>query len=290
MQSVRAFLQRHAVVTYFSLVLLISWGSFLVLVGPKLLRGGAEQATDAFLLFPIIVGSVFLIGIALTALVDGRPGLRNLFSRVGRWRVGVQWYAVALLTPCVLMLAVLFMFRTLVSPVFTPKVFLLGLVFGLVPGFLEEFGWMGFVYPKMSLRRSAISAALLLGLLWGLWHAPVVDYLGAAAPHGVYWVPFFLTFVAIVTAVRVLIVWIYSNTGSILLGQLMHFSLSASLAMFDPVQVSPAQETLWYAVYAAVLWLVVAVVIATFGKSLVGKKETKALPLAAPFVHLEQEE
>lgn len=56
-----------------------------------------------------------------------------------------------------------------------------------------------------------------LGVVWGLWHAPVVDYLGAAAPHGVYWVPFFLTFVAMVMAVRVLIGWIYSNTGSILL-------------------------------------------------------------------------
>jgi uncharacterized protein len=87
-------------------------------------------------------------------------------------------------------------------------------------------------------------------------------------PHGVYWVPFFLTFVAIVTALRVLIVWIYSNTGSILLAQLMHVSLTASLAVLDPAQVSPAQETLWYAVYAAVLWVVVAVVALMYGKHL----------------------
>jgi uncharacterized protein len=123
MQSVRAFLQRHAVATYFGLVLLISWGSFLVLVGPKLLRGGSEQAADAFLLFPIIVVGVCLVGIALTGIVDGRHGLRDLFSRIGRWQVGVRWYAVALLTPLVLMLAVLFTLRTLISPVFTPKIF-----------------------------------------------------------------------------------------------------------------------------------------------------------------------
>lgn len=268
MQSVRAFIQRHAVATYFSLVLLISWGSFLVLVGPKLLRGGSEQAADAFLLFPIIVVGVCLVGIALTGIVDGRQGLRDLFSRIGRWQVGVQWYAVALLTPLVLMLAVLFTLSTLISPVFTPKIFPLGLLFGLVPGFLEEFGWMGFAFPKMRMPRSALSAGLLLGVVWGLWHAPVVDYLGAAAPHGVYWVPFFLTFVAIVTALRVLIVWIYSNTGSILLAQLMHVSLTASLAVLDPAQVSPAQETLWYAVYAAVLWVVVAVVALMYGKRL----------------------
>lgn len=189
MQSVKVFLQRHAVAVYFSLVLLISWGGFLVLVGPKLLRGGAEQATDAFLLFPIIVVGVCLVGIALTGILDGKNGLRNLFTRIGRWRVGARWYAVALLTPPVLMLAVLFALRTLVSPVFTPKIFPLGLVFGLVPGFLEEFGWMGFAFPRMQVNRSPLAAGLLLGVLWGLWHAPVVDYLGAAAPHGVYWVP-----------------------------------------------------------------------------------------------------
>ena len=86
--NVKAFIQLHAVSTYFGLALLISYGSFLVLVGPKLLRGGGEQATDAFLLFPIIVGGVCLVGIALTAIVDGRHGLRDLLARVGRWRVG----------------------------------------------------------------------------------------------------------------------------------------------------------------------------------------------------------
>ncbi len=267
--KIKAFIQRYPVATYFGLVLLISYGSFLLVVGPKLLRGGAEQPTDAFLLFPIIVVGVCLVGIALTSITGGRHGLRDLFSRVGRWRVGAQWYAVAFLTPSVLMLAVLFLFRTLVSPVFTSKIFPLGLVFGLVPGFLEEFGWMGFAYPKMRLQRSALSASLLLGVVWGLWHAPVVDYLGAAAPHGEYWVPFFLTFIAIVMAVRVLIVWIYSNTGSVLLAQLMHASLTVSLATFDPVGVSPAQETLWYAVYAVVLWIVVAVIAMWYGKRLV---------------------
>ena len=267
--KVKAFIQRHAVATYFGLVFLISYGSFLVVVGPKLLRGGAEQPTDAFLLFPLIVGGVCLVGIALTGITGGRPGLRDLFARVGRWRVGAQWYAVAVLTPSILLLVVLFLFRTLVSPVFTPKIFPLGIVFGLVPGFLEEFGWMGFAYPKLRLQRSALSAGLLLGLVWGLWHAPVVDYLGAAGPHGTYWVPFFLTFIAIVMAVRVLIVWIYSNTGSVLLAQLMHASLTVSLATFDPVGVSPAQETLWYAVYAVVLWIVVAVVVMRYGTRLV---------------------
>jgi membrane protease YdiL (CAAX protease family) len=266
--NVKVWIQRHPVVSYFGLVYLISYGGFLVVVGPKLLRGEAMQATDAFLLFPVIVVGVCLVGIALTGIVDGRSGLRDLFSRMGQWRVGARWYTTLLIPPG-LILVVLLSLRTVVSPVFAPNVFLVGIVFGLFPGLFEEVGWTGFAFPKMQVQRSALSAGLLLGVLWGLWHAPVVDYLGAAAPHGWYWLPFFLAFIAIVTAIRVLIVWVYSNTNSVLLAQLMHASSTGFLVILGPSHVSPAQEALWYAVYAVVLWMVVAFVIVRYGKRLV---------------------
>src|SRR5579885_1276870 len=135
-------------------------------------------------------------------------------------------------------------FRMLISPIFTPKLNLFFILYGIFPGVLEEIGWTGFAYPRMRLKQSALGAGVLLGVLWGLWHAPVVDYLGGAAPHGAYWLPFFLSFIAIVTAMRVLIVWIYSNTNSLLLAQLTHISLTASLAVLGPVPLTPNQETL----------------------------------------------
>ena len=102
----------------------------------------------------------------------------------------------------------------------------------------------------------------------GAWHIPVIDYLGTSTPHGAYWFPFFLAFTAAMTAMRVLISWIYSNTNSVVLAQLLHASSTGSLVIFSPGRVAAAQESLWYTVYAAVLWLVVAVVFATFGKRL----------------------
>ena len=267
--NIKAFIQRHPVSTYFGLAFLLSYGGFLVVVGPKLLRGEAMQSTDAFILFPVIVIGVCLGGITLTAIVDGRSGLRDLFSHIGRWRVDVRWYAVALLTPPVLILVVLLTFRALVSPAFAPNIFPLGILFGIFPGFFEEVGWTGYAFPRMRAKHGALAASILLGVLWGLWHAPVVDYLGAAAPHGSYWAPFFLAFIALVAAMRVLIVWVYSNTGSVLLAQLMHASSTGFLVILSPSHVSPAQETLWYAVYAAVLWVVVAIVAARYGNRLV---------------------
>lgn len=120
---------------------------------------------------------------------------------------------------------------------------------------------MGFAFPKMRERLPAFSAAVLLGLLWSLWHVPVIDYLGTATPHGRSWFPFFLAFTAAMTAMRVLVAWLYSNTGSVPLAQLMHVCSTGSLVIFSPPGVTAAQEVFWYALYAAALWLAIVALI-----------------------------
>lgn len=249
---------RHAWI-YFLIVFGISYGAFLVVVGPRLLRGGAETAAEAeYVLFPVLVFGVFLTSLALTAWLEGWAGVRRLFGRE-RWRVGPGGYAWALLLCPAAMLAVILALHWLDSPRFWPNTFFLGITFAIMPGFLEEFGWMGFAYPHMRKSMPSFRTAVVLGVLWGCWHAPVVDYLGAAAPHRQYWLPFFLAFVGVVAAVRVLIVWLYERSGSLLLAQLTHVSLTGSLVALDPVRLSAAQETMWYAIFAAVLWAVVAI-------------------------------
>ncbi len=119
---------------------------------------------------------------------------------------------------------------------------------------------MGFAFTKMYSKYGFIKARITLGFFWGLWHLPVIDFLGAASPHGKYLLLFFLSFIAILTAIRLIIAWLYSHTGSILLAQFMHAVSTGCLATFGPVTVSPAQEALWYALYAAVIWLFVIVV------------------------------
>jgi uncharacterized protein len=282
--NARALIRRHPVASYFGLAYLIPAVAFAVVVGPKLVRGEATRPTDALILFPIMELAVCVTGIALTGVVDGRRGLRDLVARIGRWRVGARWYA-ALLIPPALILAVLLALGSLVSPDFAPKLFPLGLAFGLVAGLFEETGWMGYAFPKMRAGRSALAAGVLLGVLWGLWHAPVVDGLGAATPHGASWLPFFLAFIGVVTAMRVLIVWVYENTTSVLLAQLIHASSTGFLVVLSPTHVTPAQEALWYAVYGALLWIVVALLVATQGSGLVrgtmrGASERRPVTLA----------
>ena len=67
---------------------------------------------------------------------------------------------------------------------------------------------------------------------------------------------------------RVLICWLYINTKSVLLAQLMHLSSTGSLVIFSPPAVSPRQEVLWYALYGTALWLAVVIVVKKFSTRL----------------------
>jgi membrane protease YdiL (CAAX protease family) len=259
-----SFLHRHPVSSYFALTFAVSWLGALLVAAPHLLRGEALPKLTGILMFPVMLLGPSVVGIILTRLVDGPAGLRDLFSRMFRFRFPLRWYA-TLLIPPLLVLTILLCLKSFVSPVYTPNRFLVGLAFGIPAGFFEEIGWMGFAFPKLRQKLPALGAAVLLGLFWGLWHLPVIDYLGTATPHGAYWWPFFLAFAAAMTAMRVLIAWLYSNTKSVLLCQLMHVCSTGSLVIFSPPRVTAAQEAFWYAAYAVALWLAVGLLALLYG-------------------------
>jgi membrane protease YdiL (CAAX protease family) len=208
----------------------------------------------AILMFPAMLIGPGLSAVLLTALASGRAGLRDLGTRMLAARQPLSNYLMLLLPPA-LVLAVLLSLAALVSPNFAPNTFFMGVLFGLPAGFLEEIGWTGYAFPTLLKKYNALSAGVLLGLLWSLWHLPVVDHLGAASPHGHFWLPFFCSFAAAITAMRVIMGWLYIRTRSIFLVQLMHVSSTAALVIFSAPRATAAQEVFWYAVYAAALWL-----------------------------------
>jgi len=269
MTTIKAFIRKHPVLTYFVLTFAISWGGVLILGAPYGMPTTSGQFTKVW---PIVFIPYFLgpsmVGLLLIALVHGRAGFRELLSRMLKWRVSFRWYAVALLTAPLLVLTIL-LTLSLISPVFLPDIFttadkvglmLLGLGVGLFfGGILEELGWTGFAIPGLRRNYSVLTTGLIVGLMWGVWHL-FPGFWGSGDASGVFspllFFPPSLFFMGVLPPYRVLMVWVFDRTGSQFVIMLMHMSITASTLFI----LSPAARgiplMIYYIILTAVMWAV----------------------------------
>jgi membrane protease YdiL (CAAX protease family) len=273
MRAIKACIEKHPVLTYYALVFAMSWGGILLIVGgPGGIPGSSEQVEA---LMPLVLMALFagpsVAGPLTILLVAGRAGLHDLLSRLLRWRVGARWYAGALL-PAPLIVTTVLLALSLFSPEFTPGIvtndskialLLFGIGWGLLGGgFLEELGWTGFAVPRLRLRHTALTTALIVGLLHGTWHFLIAVWAGGSFSGG-QWASYLLGilffYLGALPAYRVLMVWVYDRTASLLVAMLMHASLSASTLILQP-PVTGAPFVTWNLALTATLWVVVAAV------------------------------
>jgi flavodoxin/membrane protease YdiL (CAAX protease family) len=259
-------LRDHSVTIYFILVFAIAWAGAFVVIGPKLMRGEAISFADLVLIAIPMFLTPTLVGIAMTALVYGKAGLRELFSRMRKWRVGARWYASVAIFPIMILVCLLPLSR-LISSDFTPSIFLPGIVIGILAGYFEEIGWTGFAFPRLAPKYGMLGGAFIIGLLQTIWHV-AADFMGGYGARGALWLPHFILFMISMMAMRVLLVWVYVNTGSVLAAQFMHASSTGFLSILVPLSLSPAQDTLFYGVYSVVLWAVATLVMLIYGRTL----------------------
>lgn len=263
MTTIMAFVKSRRVLTYFILTFALSWGSWL------LFASGAPMRSDPRFMLTILAAPIApaVVGLLMIGLTAGRAGYHELLARLFRWRVAVGWYAIALLlAPLVAIMTALLLAQLLHSPEFFPTIFttqdpvgllLPGLITGLLVGVCEEFGWTGFAIPHLRLHYSILATGLGLGVVWGAWHFPLFwrnDSFAGTFPLVLLLAQLF----AWLPAYRVLMVWVYDHTGSLLIAMLMHVSLTATSVIFAG-NVSDAQLLISVLVSAGVWWLIVTV-------------------------------
>jgi membrane protease YdiL (CAAX protease family) len=272
MTGVDRLIRDRPVLSYFVLTFVVSWTLLLLIGGSDLFSGVDWDASSLFglAIIAMLTGPT-VASLVLTARLAGRAGIRDLFSRLRRGRVGIRWYAVALLTAPLVVLAVN-LGLWLTSPAFRPPILsdeatavalLAGFGVGLTT-VLEELGWTGFAVPRLGLRHSAFTTALIVGVVWAAWHLLQVIWVGSSTSGGVPMAPYlalyFLFAVASLTAYRVLMVWVHDATASLFVVTLMHASYAACTMPIGLLHPKLSGEHLlaqgW--VLSAALWLVVA--------------------------------
>jgi membrane protease YdiL (CAAX protease family) len=229
---------RHPVAVGFLLMFALTWPIELGLVAQS--RGLLEF--EFLPLLALFVGLGFVAAAAImSVLVDGAAGLVVFLRRLLIWRVGWIWFAIVLLGPPVSYLLGIGIHVLLggSSPDFlqpfvrqlVPQSFGLavaGLAFFLfqVVANGEEFGWRGYALPKLQERYSPLTASVIIGLVWALWHVP--KYLTIGDPHAL---PFWF-FSLNILAYAILFSWVFNRTGGSLLTVLLfHAAINTGIVM-----------------------------------------------------------
>ena len=271
MTTIKAFVKRHPLLSFYALAFAITWGGLIMVVGgPSEILGTLQLLGKRLALVMLAwLAGPSVASILMTGLVHGRAGFRDLLTRMTRWRVGARWYAVALLTAPLLVTAVL-LALSLGSPAFLPTILttsdkvallLMGMVGTVVGGIFEELGWTGFATPILLRQRyGVLGTGLIIGVLWGVAHLPL--YYWASGNLSGALSPGFLVTAQVLAwfpAYRVLMVWAYDSTESVLLAMLMHASLTASQVIFASLATAVPLFT-YTLVFGAVVWLVIGVV------------------------------
>ena len=266
--------RRHPLVTFLLLAFAITWVVWI----PRASGAPLGAVGQAWTWAPAIAA------LLAAALSGGRAALRDLGARLVRWRVGWQWYLVVILGPAAFSLVVAGVYVLLggswaeaapsairEGPLMMLPLFLV--ILTLTDGLGEELAWRGFALPRLLTQHNALVASMILGVIWALWHLPLLWTEGSPMYHQPGWLP-----LLDITAKSVIFTWVFLHTrGSVLLAMLFHGA--TNLFIVSPSVASSGDLTLPL-LAAGVKWGLVIILILVAGPQLI--RGTRPQPEVLP--------
>lgn len=172
--------------------------------------------------------------IVIGFIIKQKGGIRKLLNGWLKWRMHPGWYLLAL-SPILFGFITMFIFQWVYgySPstgIFADPAELIALlVLITITGAMgEELGWRGFALPRLQLLMNALSASILLGIIWALWHLPLW-FAGLGFEAIPFWAYLLIgvAFSVMVTAAC------NSSGGSVLIATLFHLFLNVAVNMLE---------------------------------------------------------
>jgi membrane protease YdiL (CAAX protease family) len=168
---------KNRICTFLLLVFALSW--------PLLIYGFGWYGAEEDVLNRYLFSCLGMLMVAVSAFITRAFFERQGFGDAG-WNLGhSSWYLAALLLCAsmwlgppffALMFGKLSWVQSLGCDEITVIILSLG-GFSLLAGFGEEFGWRGYLIPRMlTERKRSREVLVLIGIVWGLWHCAV--YIG----------------------------------------------------------------------------------------------------------------
>jgi membrane protease YdiL (CAAX protease family) len=216
----------------------------------------SDQIVNAKLV--VVAGIIAVLpAFVMSNVFSSNESVRKLLASIIRPRGSPLWYLFAILIiPVAMALGVfvsLGLGKSLPSPDQSIQVpadlSIIALIFLneilQAGGLPEEAGWRGFALPRLQTRLSPLTASIILGPIWALWHGPLlIGMLQEAGPWGL---------LLRILMIGIAFTWLYNRTGGSLLAvMLLHASWNTTLAFL------PRTDTFLFLMLALLTAAVVA--------------------------------
>lgn len=253
-----SLVDRRPATAFFALTLAISWGLWIPILS-------ALPSASKLAVIPGAFGPALA---AATVIRLRGESVRAWFGKCLDWRVAPRWYGVALGLPLAfgatmgLILVVAggrFDAARLASVV--PMYPVMLAFTALLGGGQEEFGWRGLALPALQERFDAVTASVVVGVVWAVWHLPLFafDVSGYAGRS-------FLLYAVVVVGFSLLFTWLYNGTGgSVLLAVAFHGGINAASSLGGAFVANPMTVGVpIFAAYGMPVWVAAGAVLVRF--------------------------
>ncbi len=244
-----------------------------------------SEVTPALAITMVLMNAAPLIlAFVLTAISEGKQGVKALVGRLWKRGLSIKWVLISLLVwPVVFLminLAASALEDTALPAIFSfvgkpwtyfPNTFLAGSLIVI----LEEFGWRGYVLPRLQARWNALASSIILGVFWALAHLPNW-FMPPGNPNRDenYW-----AFAVQIILASILCTWIFNNTRGNLLAVILAHTMSNSVGALIGIPDSYLTYLDW-----ALLLVMIPIVIIFGPKELVREQPEESAAHDRPLV------